>query len=114
MEEPMPPHVQERSDRTDELLTVADIVGHIGAHEQIIRGWIHTGELKASKFGTRIGWRIRRANDDAFLRRHQLGGAIARRVLSLGTHEPDPATCDTADGRRGRHPGGWKAWNPSS
>jgi hypothetical protein len=81
-----------RTDRADELLTVADIAGHIGAHEQIVRGWSHRGELiKASKFGARIGWRIRRADDDDFLRR-QLTGAITRQLLSLGTHEPDPAT----------------------
>jgi excisionase family DNA binding protein len=80
-----------RTDRADELLTVADIAGHIGAHEQTVRGWLHRGELKASNFGTRIGWRIRRADDDDFLRR-QLTGAIARQLLSLGTHESDPAT----------------------
>jgi excisionase family DNA binding protein len=81
----------DRSGRDDQLLTVADIAGHIGAHEQTVRGWSHRGELKASNFGTRIGWRIRRADDDDFLRR-QLTGAITRQLLSLGTHEPDPAT----------------------
>jgi excisionase family DNA binding protein len=79
-------------DRDDQLLTVADIAGHIGVHEQTVRGWSHRGELKASNFGTRIGWRIRRADDDDFLRRRQLTGAITRQLLSLGTHEPDPAT----------------------
>jgi excisionase family DNA binding protein len=72
----------------DQLLTVADVAGHIGAHEQTVRGWIHSGELKASKFGTHIGWRIRRADDD-FLRRRQLGSAIARQLLSLVANEPD-------------------------
>ena len=82
---------QDRSDRDDQLLTVADIAGHIGAHEQTVRGWIHRGELKASKFGTRIGWRIRRADYDDFLRRRQLTGAIARQLLPLGATDPDPA-----------------------
>jgi excisionase family DNA binding protein len=86
----MPWH--DHSDRDDQLLTVADIAGHIGAHEQTVRGWLHRGELKASNFGTRIGWRIRRADDDDFLGRRQLTGAITRQLLSLGTHEPDPAT----------------------
>jgi excisionase family DNA binding protein len=81
-----------RTDRDDPLLTVADIAGHIGAHEQIVCGWIHRGELRASKFGTRIGWRIRRADYDDFLRRRQLTGAIARQLLSLGANVPDPAT----------------------
>jgi excisionase family DNA binding protein len=78
---------QARTDRDDQLLTVADIAGHIGAHEQTVRGWIHRGELKASKFGTRIGWRIRRADYDDFLRRRQLTGTIARQLLTLGSHE---------------------------
>jgi excisionase family DNA binding protein len=79
----MAPHLQDRSDRDDQLLTVADIAGHVGAHEQTVRGWIHSGELKASKFGTRIGWRIRCADYDAFLRRRQLSGAVARQPLTL-------------------------------
>ena len=80
------------AERGDQLLTVADIAGHIGAHEQTVRSWIHGGELKASKFGTRIGWRIRRADYDDFLRRRQLTGAIARQLLSLGANELDPAS----------------------
>jgi excisionase family DNA binding protein len=80
-----------RTDRADELLTVADIAGHIGAHEQTVRGWSHRGELKASNFGARIGWRIRRADYDDFLRR-QLTGTITRQLLTLGATELDPAT----------------------
>ena len=79
-------------DRDAPLLTVVNTTGHIGAHEQTVRGWSRSGELKASNFGTRIGWRIRRADDDDFLGRRQLTGAITRQLLSLGTHEPDPAT----------------------
>jgi hypothetical protein len=82
----------DRSGRDDQLLTVADIAGHIGAHEQIVRGWSHRGELKTSNFGTRIGWRIRRAADDDFLRRRQLTGTITRQLLTLGATELDPAT----------------------
>ena len=39
----------------EQLLTVADIASHIGAHEQTVRLWIKRGELPASTFGTRIG-----------------------------------------------------------
>jgi hypothetical protein len=84
IEETMISH--DRSGRDDQLLTVADIAGHIGAYEQTVRGWIARGELKASKFGSRI----RRGDYDEFLRR-QLAGAIARRLLSPGANEPDPA-----------------------
>ncbi len=45
--------------RADQLLTVADVAGRIGAHEQTVRGWIKSGELKAARFGTRIGYRIK-------------------------------------------------------
>jgi excisionase family DNA binding protein len=79
----------DRSGRDDQLLTVADIAGHIGAHEQTVRGWIRSGELKASTFGTRIGYRIRRGDYDEFLRRRQLTGAIARQLLSQ-TSEATP------------------------
>ena len=71
------------------IAALADIVG---AHEQTVRGWIHSGELKASKFGTRIGWRVRRADYDDFLRRRQLTGAVARQLLALGTRDLDPAS----------------------
>jgi hypothetical protein len=34
---------------------LADIAGHIGAHEQTVCVWIKRGDLPASTFGTRIG-----------------------------------------------------------
>ena len=42
-----------------------------------IRHGIQTRELKASKFGTRIGERIKRSDFEAFLDRRTLTGAIA-------------------------------------
>lgn len=65
----------------EQLLTVADIASHIGAHEQTVRLWIKRGELKASKFGTRIGYRIRRADYDAFLIQRTLTTFIERQLL---------------------------------
>jgi excisionase family DNA binding protein len=65
----------------EQLLTVADIAGHIGAHEQTVRLWIKRGELKASKFGTRIGYRIRRADYQAFLTRRSITSAISRHLI---------------------------------
>ena len=83
---------QTRTERDDQLLTVADIAGHIGIHEQTVRGWLHNGELRASKFGTGIGWRIRRGDFDEFLRRRQLTGTIARLLLTLGSRDLAPAS----------------------
>jgi excisionase family DNA binding protein len=65
----------------EQLLTVADTASHIGAHEQTVRLWIKRGELKASKFGTRIGYRIRRADYDAFLARRSMTSTICRNLL---------------------------------
>ena len=79
-------------DRDGPLLTVVNTTGHIGAYKQTVRGWIHSGELIASKFGTCIGYRVRRADFDAFLRRRQLTGAIARQLLFPGANEPNSAT----------------------
>jgi hypothetical protein len=75
--------------RTDELLTVADIAGIIGAHEQTVRGWITTGERKPPRFGSRIGYRIRLGDYEAFLRRRTLTGAIATQLLRGAAAAPD-------------------------
>jgi excisionase family DNA binding protein len=66
----------------EQLLTVADIAAHVGAHESTVRAWIKTGELRATKFGARLGWRIRRGDYREFLRRRTLAGAVARELLA--------------------------------
>ena len=80
----MPPDPIDQHPDPNQLLTVADIAGHIGAHESTVRGWIKQGELKASKFGTRIGYRIRRGDYDDFLLRRRLTTAITRQLLATG------------------------------
>ena len=75
--------------RADQLLTVADVAGRIGAHEQTVRHWINTGELKAARFGTRIGYRIRLGDYEEFLRRRTLTGAIAAQLLRGASTAPD-------------------------
>jgi excisionase family DNA binding protein len=76
----------------DQLLTVADIAGHVGAHEQTVRLWIRSGELRAARFGTRIGYRIRRGDYEDFLRRRTLTGGITRQLL----HATASLSADTA------------------
>jgi excisionase family DNA binding protein len=73
----------------DQPLTGADIAGRIGAHEQTVRSWIKSGELKAARFGTRIGYRIKRSDYDDFLRRRTLTGAIAAHLLREASTAPD-------------------------
>jgi excisionase family DNA binding protein len=75
--------------RADQLLTVASVARRTGAHEQTVRGWIKTGELKAARFGTRIGYRIRLGDYDDFLRRRTLSGAIAAHLLRGASAAPD-------------------------
>lgn len=81
--------------RSEQLLTVAEVAAHIGANEQTVRQWIRQGELRAAKFGTRIGYRIKRADYDDFLRRRTLTTAIARQLLqasAVSGPEPAPST----------------------
>lgn len=65
----------------DQLLTVGDVAGIIGAHESTVRHWIRSGELKASRFGSRIGYRIRRGDYEAFLAQRSLKGVITAQLL---------------------------------
>jgi excisionase family DNA binding protein len=74
---------------SDRTTTVADVAGRIGAPEQTVRGWIKIGELKAARFGTRIGYRIKRSDYDDFLRRRTLTGAIAAQLLRGAAAAPD-------------------------
>lgn len=67
------------------MLTVADIAGHLGAHEQTVREWIKRGELEASQFGSQIGYRIKKSDYDAFLERRTLRSAISRQLLAATT-----------------------------
>jgi excisionase family DNA binding protein len=78
-----------RHERVDQLLPVADVASRIGAHEQTVRGGIKRGELKAARFGTRIGYRIKCTDDEEFLRRRTLIGAIAAHLLRGAATAPD-------------------------
>ena len=66
---------------TEPMLTAADIAGHLGANEQIFRLWIRRGELKASKLGSRIGYRLKQPDYDAFLARRTLASTIRGQLL---------------------------------
>jgi excisionase family DNA binding protein len=81
------PAMPQRPD-PEQFLTVADVAAHIGAHESTVRGWIKSGELKAHKFDTRIGWRIKRRDCDDFLNRRTLSSAISRQLLQVGAADP--------------------------
>jgi excisionase family DNA binding protein len=73
----------------DQLLTVADVAGRIGAHEQTVRSGIKHGELKAARFGTRIGYRIKCTDYEDFLSRRTLTGAITAHFLKAASTAPD-------------------------
>jgi excisionase family DNA binding protein len=65
------------------------VAGRIGAHEQTVRGWITSGELRAARFGTRIGYRIRLGDYEDFLRRRPLTRAITAHLLMGALTTPD-------------------------
>ena len=51
----------------DEWLTVQDVVRLLGVHEDTVRRWLRSGQLKGRRLGGRAGYRIRRPDLDAFL-----------------------------------------------
>jgi excisionase family DNA binding protein len=65
------------------------VAGRIGADEQTVRSWIKSGELKAARCGTRIGYRIKRSDYEDFLRRRTLTGAIAAQLIQAASTAPD-------------------------
>jgi hypothetical protein len=54
-----------------------------------VRSWIKNGELKAARFGTRIGYRIQRSDYDDFLRRRTLTGVITAHLIRGAATAPD-------------------------
>ena len=77
------------ADISDRTTTVADVAGGIDAREPTRRGGITTGERKAARFGTRIGYRIRLGDDEDILCRRTLTGAIAAHLLQSASAAPD-------------------------
>ncbi len=51
----------------ERLLTVADVADLLQVDEQTVRRWIRAGRLVAHNFGGKAGYRIRRADLEAFL-----------------------------------------------
>jgi excisionase family DNA binding protein len=48
-------------------LTVAEICERLKVHEETVRRWIRTGQLKARAFGGRTGYRILESDFQEFL-----------------------------------------------
>jgi len=60
------------NDRVPEYLTVDEVAGILKCAPQAVRRWIQAGELAAIKLGgDRLGYRIERADLDAFAQRHR-------------------------------------------
>lgn len=57
--------------------TVEEIVDMLKVHEQTVRRWLRTGELKGYSFGGKTGWRIKASDLAAFLERHAQPGKDA-------------------------------------
>ncbi len=51
----------------ERLLTVADVADLLQVDEQTVRRWIRAGRLVGHNFGGKAGYRIRRADLEAFL-----------------------------------------------
>ena len=60
----------------ERMLTVAEIVDMLKVHEQTVRRWTKTGELRAIILGRKSGYRVRERDLQAFLaERHSFGHA---------------------------------------
>jgi excisionase family DNA binding protein len=47
--------------------TVQQIATMLQVHEQTVREWLRTGQLRGRSFGGRTGWRVRERDLAAFL-----------------------------------------------
>ena len=56
---------------SDELLDVGKVAEVLGVHVDTVRKWIREKQLRAVKLGRRGGYRIRRSDLDAFLRKRE-------------------------------------------
>jgi excisionase family DNA binding protein len=56
---------------SDELLDVGKVAEELGVHVDTVRKWIREKQLRAVKLGRRGGYRIRRSDLDAFLRKRE-------------------------------------------
>jgi excisionase family DNA binding protein len=57
----------------DRMLTVAEIVDMLKVHEQTVRRWIKTGELRAIILGRRSGYRVPESALRDFLAKRNAG-----------------------------------------
>ncbi len=56
---------------TQTFLTVEQIVTMLNVHEQTVRRWLKTGELKGINFGGKTGWRIAEEDFRDFIARRK-------------------------------------------
>lgn len=52
---------------TTEYLTVAEVASELRVRPDLVRKLCKSAQIKATKFGGRQGWRIHRADLDAFM-----------------------------------------------
>ncbi len=52
----------------EQWLTVKQVSENLGVHEDTVRIWLRTGQLKGRLLSRRAGWRIAAADLDAFMR----------------------------------------------
>ena len=58
-------------------LTVAEICERLRVHEETVRRWLRSGQLRGRAFGGRTGYRVLESDLDAFLKQGPSEGKIA-------------------------------------
>ena len=62
---------------SDELMTVSQVAERVKVNPETVRRWLRSGQLRGTLLGDRAGWRIPKAEVDAFLQRGPEQGKAA-------------------------------------
>lgn len=62
--------------------TVVDLVNELQVHEQTVRRWIKTGELRAYALGDRAGYRVSAEDLQAFLEQRRVRGDEGKKLAA--------------------------------
>ena len=62
---------------SDELMTVAQVAARVKVNPETVRRWLRSGQLRGTLLDDRAGWRIPKAEVDAFLARGPEQGKAA-------------------------------------
>ncbi len=63
--------------QNEQWLTVVQIAHRLQVHQETVRRWLRTGQLKGRNFGGKSGYRVRSEDLEAFLAQDPMESKIA-------------------------------------